>query len=102
MPSLIEKIKEKYDFKETRPTVIPDHSSAIFLNNYSCDFHGKVYDLRIHLSEMHDGRNKIENEFRLSVSETSDFEEPVDLMSFTDESKLFQLIELLNFNKIIL
>lgn len=94
MQTLIEKIRENYNFKEINPIVIQGYKQfTLILKRYELkidDGDGKV----IRLSEVHDGKKAIENKLKVTIySDFVDEDDAIWLFIIEDTDKLFQFLE---------
>jgi hypothetical protein len=95
METLLDEIKQKFDFNYFDKTVITGHSNIIILNKYHYDIKNTedVEKLKIIISEVHDGKQVIKDCFRLSIFSLEEENEPIDLFTFYSFGKLNRFIQ---------
>lgn len=93
MKTLIQKVQERHNFKHLEEINV---GGKISINKWCLITEDDVCDeMKLILSEMHDGRNTINNELRLSITNIEDenlFDEII-FFNFSDEQKLFSFLE---------
>lgn len=95
MQTLLEEIKQRFDFQFLDKIVIPGHSTVLLLNKYFFEIEETedIEPIRIIISEIHNGKGVvIENCFRLSIVNCAENDEPHDLFTFYTFGKLHRFV----------
>ena len=93
--TLLDEIKEKYEFEFLSYSEIKGHSSTIRLNRYFYEIQENedIEPLRINIREVHDGGEVVEDCFRLQIVNCAENDEPHDLFVFYTFEKIHNFIQ---------